>query len=64
MSEERSGASKPRSEDTVQSLRRVFELLWPVDRKPVFGGLLKVIDEFDREQRRRRKHRNGAERSS
>ena len=55
MAEERIGAPKRRSEDAVRSLRHVFERVWPVDRKPVFGGLVRAIDDFDREQRRRRK---------
>ena len=56
MSEERIDGSRPRSEGALQSLRQVFERAWPVDRKPVFGGLVRAIDKFDREQRRRRKH--------
>ncbi len=57
MSEERIGAPKLRTEDAAKSLRHVFERIWPVDRKPVFRGLVRAIDEFDREQRRRRKQR-------
>lgn len=57
MTEERIDASKARRDDAVQSLRHVFERVWPVDRKPVFGGLVRAIDKFDREQRRRRKSR-------
>jgi hypothetical protein len=30
-----------------------------VDRKPVFNGLVRAIDEFDREQKRRRRERRG-----
>ena len=63
MSEERIGGSKLRSEDAVKTLRHVFERVWPVDRKPVFSGLVRAIDEFDREQRRRRKLRNVVDRS-
>jgi hypothetical protein len=68
VSEERTGGagprreSGPRSEDAVKSLRQVFERLWPVDRKPVFNGLVRAIDEFDREQKRRRKGRDVGER--
>jgi hypothetical protein len=58
VTEERVGASKPRREDAIKSLRNVFERVWPVDRKPVFKGLVRAIDEFDREQKRRRKRRN------
>jgi hypothetical protein len=58
VNEERVGPSKPRREDAIKSLRHVFERVWPVDRKPVFKGLVRAIDEFDREQRRRRKRRN------
>ena len=61
MSKERIGAPKLRSKDAVQSLRHVFERVWPVDRKPVFSSLVRVIDEFDREQSRRRKHRDAAD---
>ena len=57
MAEERIGAGKMRSE-AVQAMRQVFERAWPVDRKPVFGSLVRVIDEFDREQSRRRKNRD------
>ena len=63
MGEERVGGPKPRREDAVKSLRQVFERLWPVDRKPVFNGLVRAIDEFDREQKRRRKHRDVGKRS-
>ena len=63
MTEERSEASKPRNKSAVQSLRQVLERAWPLDRKPVFSGLLRAIDELDREQRRRRKQRDAAERS-
>jgi hypothetical protein len=52
-------SEKPRSEGAVQSLRQVFERIWPVDRKPVFNGLVRAIDEFDREQKRRRRERRG-----
>jgi len=58
VSEERIGASKLRREDAVKSLRHVFERVWPVDRKPVFKGLVRAIDDFDREQKRRRKRRD------
>jgi hypothetical protein len=34
-----------------------------VDRKPVFNGLVRAIDQFDREQKRRRKGRDGGDRS-
>lgn len=61
MAEERIGASKLRREHAVQSLRHIFERVWPVDRKPVFSGLIRALDEFDREQRRRREHRNPAD---
>lgn len=64
MSEERIGSSKLRSDDALKSLRYVFERVWPVDRKPIFSGLVRAIDDFDREQRRRRKHRDVADRSS
>jgi len=63
VSKERIGASKLRSEVAFQSLRHIFERVWPVDRKPVFSGLVRAIDEFDPEQRRRRKQRNTADRS-
>ena len=63
MSKERIDAPKLRREGAVQSLRHIFERVWPVDRKPVFSGLVRAIDEFDREQRRRRKHRDVADRS-
>ena len=63
MTEERIGASKLRSKDAVQSLRHIFERVWPVDRKPIFRGLVRAIDNIDREQRRRRKHRDAADRS-
>ncbi len=63
MSEKRTGASKQRSKDAVKSLRHVFERIWPVDRKPVFRGLVRALDEFDRDQMRRRKHRDAADRS-
>ena len=62
MTEERIGASKGRSKEAAQSLRYVFERVWPVDRKPVFSGLVRAIDKLDREQRRRRKHRDAADR--
>lgn len=29
-----------------------FESLWPVDESPCFGGLLRAIDEADRQQAR------------
>ena len=63
MAEEREGARNPRSEAAVESLRHVFERIWPVDRKPVFGGLVRAIDEFDRRQRRRRKRSDAANQS-
>jgi hypothetical protein len=62
VSEGRTGGPKLRSEDAVKSLRQVFERIWPVDRKPVFNGLVRAIDEFDREQKRRRKHRDFGDR--
>ena len=62
MTEERIGTPKLLSRDAVQSLRHVFERVWPVDRKPVFRGLVRAIDNLDREQRRRRKHRDAADR--
>jgi hypothetical protein len=63
VTEERIGASKLRSKDAVQSLRHVFERVWPVDRKPVFRGLVRAIDKLDLEQRRRRKRHDAADRS-
>ena len=63
MTEELIGASKLRRKDAVQSLRHVFERVWPVDRKPVFSGLVRAIDELDRAQRRRRKRHDAADRS-
>lgn len=62
MTEERIGASKLRSKDAVKSLRHVFEWVWPVDRKPVFRGLVRAIDKLDLEQRRRRKHYDAPDR--
>lgn len=62
MTEERINASKLRSKYAVQSLRHVFERVWPVDRKPIFSGLVRAIDELDREQKRRRKHHDAADR--
>jgi hypothetical protein len=62
VTEERISASKLRSKFTVQSLRFVFERAWPVDRKPVFSSLVRAIDELDREQWRRRKHYDAADR--
>jgi hypothetical protein len=53
----------PRNKDAVHSLRHVFERVWPVDRKPVFGGLVRALDDFDREQSRRRKQRDRSDRS-
>jgi hypothetical protein len=64
VTEERTGASKLRRKDAVQSLRHVFERAWPVDRKPVFSSLVRAIDELDREQRRRRKRHDAADRSA
>jgi hypothetical protein len=58
VTEEQVGASKLRKDDAIKSLRHLFERVWPVDRKPVFRGLVRAIDEFDREQRRRRKDRD------
>lgn len=58
MTEERISASKRRS-----TLRPIFERVWPVDRKPVFSALVRAIDELDREQRRRRKRYDAADRS-
>lgn len=63
VTEERISASKLRSKHAIQSLRHVFERVWPVDRKPVFSGLIRAIDELDREQKRRRKHDDAADRS-
>ena len=63
MTEERIEASKPRNRSAVQSLRDVLERAWPLDRKPVFSSLVRAIDEIDREQRRRRKQRDAADRS-
>lgn len=63
MTEERIGGSKPRSKNAVQSLRQVFERAWPLDLNPVFSGLVRAIDDFDREQKRRRKERDAADRS-
>ena len=53
VAEERISATKLQSK--VQSLRHVFHGVWPVDGTPLFGGLVRAIDEVDREQRRRRK---------
>jgi len=63
VTEERIGAPKRRRKDAVLSLRHIFERVWPVDRKPVFGGLVRAIDELDREQRRRRKRHDAEDRS-
>ncbi len=63
MTKERGGASKQRSKDVGQSWRHVFDRIWPVDRKPVFGSLVRAIDELDREQSRRRKQRDAKDRS-
>lgn len=63
MAEEQSGVPKRRSDDAVRSMRQVFERVWSVDRKPVFSGLVRAIDEFDREQSRRRKRPSAADRS-
>jgi hypothetical protein len=63
VSEDRDDAAKLPSEDAVRSLRQIFERAWPVNRKPAFDSLLQAIDGFDREQRRRRKHRDGADQS-
>jgi len=59
---ERNEPSEPRDKDAALSLRQVFERAWPLDRKPVFGALVQAIDNFDREQRRRRKERDAADR--
>lgn len=64
MTEERTGAPNLRSKAAFQSLRHIFERAWPLDRKPVFGGLVRAIDELDREQRRRRKRHDAADRST
>ena len=53
VAEERISATKLQSK--VQSLRHVFDGVWPVDGTPQFGGLVRAIDDVDREQRRRRK---------
>jgi hypothetical protein len=63
VTEKRIGASKLRRKDAVQSLRHVFERVWPVDRKPVFNGLVRAIDELDRKQMRRRKRHDAEDRS-
>jgi hypothetical protein len=63
VTEDRISASKLRSKYAVQSLRHIFERVWPVDRKPVFSSLVRAIDELDREQRRRRKRQDAADRS-
>jgi len=38
----------------VQLLGHSFDRLWPVDERPCFSGLLRAIDEADREIRRKR----------
>ena len=63
MTEKQIGASKLRRKDAVQSLRHVFERVWPVDRKPVFSGLVRAIDQIDRKQMRRRKRHDAEDRS-
>lgn len=63
MAGERSEKSpKLRTDDAVH-WRQLFERLWPVDRTPVFGGLVRAIDQFDRDQSRRRKHGGAADTS-
>ena len=54
MADEGKPPRKQPSDDAVKTLRHVFERVWPLDRKPIFGGLVRAIDDFDREQRRRR----------
>jgi hypothetical protein len=55
VAEEPGGAGDSREDETAQALRSVFQRAWPVDRTPIFSGLVRAIDDFDREQRRRRK---------
>ena len=61
MAEGGNDGRKPGSEDAAGSLRLIFERAWPLDRKPVFGGLVRAIDKFDRRQSRRRKLGNAAD---
>jgi len=63
VTEERISASKLRKKHAVQSMRHIFERVWRLDRKPVFRGLVRAIDELDREQRRRRKHHDVVDKS-
>ncbi len=36
-----------------------FKRMWPVDETPCFEGLLRAIDEADRDMRRKRDGKNG-----
>ncbi len=45
----------------VDLLGPTFERLWPVDDTPCFSGLVRAIDEADRELWRARNERSGAD---
>ena len=48
------------TEDDVKLLSPTFDRLWPVDETPCFSGLLRAIDEADRELWRRERDEDDA----
>lgn len=60
MSSERIIAVALLTQSDVRLLGPSFERLWPVEDAPCFGGLLRAIDDADRELWRERDAREGS----
>jgi len=51
-------SGRRRSQENLSILGDAFDWLWSVDERPFFTGLVRALDQADREMGRRRKRQN------